>query len=266
MSHINHNWIRTTFHKPTFCNACDHLLVGLWRQGYKCAICNSIAHETCLSQNSKCNSDQQQRQEEQQQQQQQYSQAFASTSSNSPHIVPLPLSRQQQQDPEKEKMGLMDKLISHTKAESRAMKLGKDSQQPLNLFTTTPRHFSKFVNRLGPVVDAYEQVVQILTWENKWKTGAVLMAFVFLCKFCIAHLMCLFGFACTARESLCTSQSNRPLNHRYISHLDHHCPPTSPYGIHAKHLLQTCNTTNEARTQAIKQGGVQTQFTVSAKQ
>ncbi|KAI9362953.1 hypothetical protein DFJ73DRAFT_543369 [Zopfochytrium polystomum] len=59
---------------------------------------------------------------------------------------------------------------------------------PLNLLTTTPRNFTRFVTRLGPVVHALEGTEDILMWRDPARTLVALLGFVFLCM-TIVHLL-----------------------------------------------------------------------------
>jgi len=44
---VQHRFEVKTFYKPTFCNHCSKLLVGLRNQGYACLICQSTVHTKC---------------------------------------------------------------------------------------------------------------------------------------------------------------------------------------------------------------------------
>ena len=44
-----HNFLETNYYKPTFCDHCGNLLVGLMRQGVRCRTCKMNIHHDCIS-------------------------------------------------------------------------------------------------------------------------------------------------------------------------------------------------------------------------
>jgi len=53
----------------------------------------------------------------------------------------------------------------------------------LNLFTTTPKNFTRFVSRIGPIVDFKEGIEDILNWKNPPKTIVAMVGWIVLCKY-----------------------------------------------------------------------------------
>ncbi|KAJ3414824.1 hypothetical protein HDV05_005981 [Chytridiales sp. JEL 0842] len=73
-------------------------------------------------------------------------------------------------------------LIANTALSSASMKKER-KDAPLNLLSTTPRNFTRFVARLGPVVDAFDAITEIMTWKDPSRTLVALLAYIILCIF-----------------------------------------------------------------------------------
>ncbi|TPX33078.1 hypothetical protein SmJEL517_g03903 [Synchytrium microbalum] len=56
----------------------------------------------------------------------------------------------------------------------------KASQPPLNLLTTTPKNFAKFITRVGVIREVQDEVVSVLMWESNGKTMFVMALVVVL--------------------------------------------------------------------------------------
>ncbi|KAJ3326406.1 peroxisome- protein [Blyttiomyces sp. JEL0837] len=88
--------------------------------------------------------------------------------------------------PQQQKATLMTDVIAAAAAsginpEDDAMK--KDTEPPLNLLTTTPRNFTRFVTRLTPVVDIFDGVTDVLSWKEPAKTLVALFSFILICLY-----------------------------------------------------------------------------------
>ncbi|KAJ3267490.1 Ras guanyl-releasing protein 3, partial [Blyttiomyces sp. JEL0837] len=76
---------------------------------------------------------------------------------------------------------LIKDLMTNTAINSVSLnKERKEASPPLNLLTTTPRNFTRFVTRLGPVVDLFDAVTDIMTWKDPTKTLVALLGYVII--------------------------------------------------------------------------------------
>lgn len=128
-----HDFVVTTFLRPTYCDCCSRLLWGLSRQGLKCTVCEANIHKSC--------------------------QNLVLVSCHGPSIKNLSLFEKEKRDD------------------------FKDFKEPLNLLTTTPKNFTRFVSRLGPIVEAQEEILRVLEWSNPGKSSAVLLFYILLCLY-----------------------------------------------------------------------------------
>lgn len=75
-------------------------------------------------------------------------------------------------------------LAINTAISAREMKrVGKETMPKLNLATTMPKNMTKFVMRLGPLVDFQDECIEIFTWKNPSRTIAFLLAYILLCLY-----------------------------------------------------------------------------------
>jgi hypothetical protein len=59
-----------------------------------------------------------------------------------------------------------------------------DKEAPaLNLVTTTPKNFTRYVTRLGPMVHFLNGMQDVLSWENPSKSAACLLGYCLLCLY-----------------------------------------------------------------------------------
>ena len=59
----------------------------------------------------------------------------------------------------------------------------KNSKPDLNILTTTPKNFSRFVARVGPLVSIQELVIDLLTWRNPSKSMVFMLCYTVLCLY-----------------------------------------------------------------------------------
>ncbi|KAJ1906441.1 hypothetical protein IWQ60_012085 [Tieghemiomyces parasiticus] len=52
---------------------------------------------------------------------------------------------------------------------------------PLNLFTTTPKNFSQFVNKIGPMVELHYALIDLFQWRNPVRTIEAMVLYSALC-------------------------------------------------------------------------------------
>ncbi|KAJ3196090.1 peroxisome- protein [Irineochytrium annulatum] len=76
---------------------------------------------------------------------------------------------------------LQDLLASTAKESMNIKKASKDAAPPLNLLTTTPKNFTKFVSRVGPVVELFDTIEGIMTWKEPSATIIALLCYIILC-------------------------------------------------------------------------------------
>ncbi|KAJ3179481.1 peroxisome- protein [Gaertneriomyces sp. JEL0708] len=82
---------------------------------------------------------------------------------------------------EEKGISIVQELMTNTALNSHAMqKAAKDAQPPLNLFTRTPKNFTRFVSRAGALVAFEDSIVEILTWQNPPKTVVYMILYIFL--------------------------------------------------------------------------------------
>ncbi|KAI8824067.1 integral peroxisomal membrane peroxin-domain-containing protein [Fimicolochytrium jonesii] len=211
-----HHFEVTTYNKPTYCDACDKFLWGLVRQGAQCKGCGFNVHRKCQhTVNVPCSgqyaprdySDRTPTTGEFTSDLQLYDRSLSDTDSRgamlplrrkseSHVIIPgskavtapkKPLTKRTRsgnasdsgQEKEKE-MSFVQELMTHTAVNSAAMQ--RAAKEPsLNLLTTTPKNFTRFVSRLGPMVGFQDDITEILTWQNPSKTFIIMVVYVFLC-------------------------------------------------------------------------------------
>lgn len=58
-----------------------------------------------------------------------------------------------------------------------------EKEPSLNLVTTTPKNFTRYVTRLGPMVRFIKGIDRVLSWENPSKTSAFLLGYILLCLY-----------------------------------------------------------------------------------
>ncbi|MDP2437908.1 MAG: hypothetical protein Q8P67_19370 [archaeon] len=44
-----HDFVRSQFNKPTYCQLCDKFIWGLMKQGFSCTLCGYPCHKGCLT-------------------------------------------------------------------------------------------------------------------------------------------------------------------------------------------------------------------------
>ncbi|KAJ3113328.1 peroxisome- protein [Phlyctochytrium bullatum] len=77
---------------------------------------------------------------------------------------------------------IMQDLLASTAQQSVQLnKQKKEASPPLNLLTTTPRNFTRFVSRIGPVVDVFDTITDIMTWKEPANTVIALLSYIILC-------------------------------------------------------------------------------------
>ncbi|KAJ3156326.1 hypothetical protein HDU89_004108 [Geranomyces variabilis] len=208
-----HNFETTTYSKPTYCDACDKFLWGLAKQGAQCKNCGFNAHRKCQHtvtvpcSGSFTTRDYSDRAEHTQEivlhhhdggaanGGSKYSSDSESdrtlvTRRKSEPAVPAGLASTAPRKPptkrsatdraQEKEMSIVQELITNTAMNSAAMQKAA-KEPPLNLLTTTPKNFTRFVSRLGPVVSFQEDVIEVLTWQNPPKTVIVMVTYIFLC-------------------------------------------------------------------------------------
>ncbi|TPX59554.1 hypothetical protein PhCBS80983_g02436 [Powellomyces hirtus] len=197
-----HNFEVTTYNKPTYCDACDKFLWGLVKQGAQCKNCGFNAHRKCQhTVTTGCSGVRASRDYHPHHDEHstevvlhgKYDETDAERTvvmrRKSEPAVPgkaitaprkPPMKRTQTTGMAEKEMSIVQELITSTAMNSAAMeKAAKDP--PLNLLTTTPKNFTRFVMRLGPVVNFQDDVTEVLTWQNPPKTVIVMVTYIFLC-------------------------------------------------------------------------------------
>ena len=137
----NHEFVVSTFMRPTYCDCCSRLLWGLSRQGLQCTNCEANIHKSC--------------------------QNLILVSCHGPSDSKKLLSLETIQE-------------------------FKDFKEPLNLLTTTPHNFTRIISKIGPIVNAQEEILKILEWREPGKSSAVLLSFIFICLY--PWLLCCIPF------------------------------------------------------------------------
>jgi hypothetical protein len=96
---------------------------------------------------------------------------------------------------------ILREMAINTALTSKSMKKafkGSPINTRLNLATTTPKNFTRFVTRLGSWLSSYqseylvefqEQVIEIFSWQNPSRTVAFMLAYILLCLFPSAFLI-----------------------------------------------------------------------------
>jgi hypothetical protein len=94
----------------------------------------------------------------------------------------------------------------------------KDFKEPLNLLTTTPKNFTRFVSRLGPIVEGQAQVIKVLGWEEPGKSSAVLLLYILVCLYpwLVMFFPTFFIFYILFRKTPSESQSQYMKNMQFI--------------------------------------------------
>ncbi|KAK9723010.1 hypothetical protein K7432_002260 [Basidiobolus ranarum] len=207
---MSHVFKEKTFHVPTLCDYCEKLLWGLHKQGLECQDCSYVVHRHCQTDapnicRPKSGTES----------------AFppesvsskkaaeivtptqltavdlnrtptvattistASAASNTEAKV-KPSLRKRYTNAAKTQFSSVNELVNEIFVSSARQDIEKDkekakTQAPLNLFSTTPKNFAKFVERVGPVATFQDRAVEILTWESTTQTLCVMAIFSFFC-------------------------------------------------------------------------------------
>ncbi|KAI9102402.1 integral peroxisomal membrane peroxin-domain-containing protein [Phlyctochytrium arcticum] len=213
----DHQFETATYNKPTYCDVCDKFLWGLVKQGIQCRHCGMNIHKKCSAQlSSHCPG------ESYSDRYSDYAQGTIYVDDDDDEDDDVTIThRRRKSDPAgsirtpsiapakrgqsthsmlngktnegSEALGrpstdgsgsIVQELMTSTALNHQAMERAqKEAHAPLNLFTTTPKNFTKFVSRLGPAVDFQDEIVEILTWQNPSKTGMIVMFYIFICLY-----------------------------------------------------------------------------------
>ncbi|TPX60999.1 hypothetical protein SpCBS45565_g07362 [Spizellomyces sp. 'palustris'] len=195
-----HNFEVTTYNRPTYCDACDKFLWGLVKQGAQCKNCGFNVHKKCQHLvSTACSGDfAPGRYRERSSSDLVLNGTYVDDGDSERTVVKRrqsdvigkaitaprkpPMKRSATAGPTEKEMSIVQELITNTAMNSAAMeKAAKDSAPPLNLLTTTPKNFTRFVARLGPAVNFQDDVTEVLTWQNPPKTIIVMVTYIFLC-------------------------------------------------------------------------------------
>ncbi|KAJ3108366.1 hypothetical protein HDU97_001491 [Phlyctochytrium planicorne] len=85
---------------------------------------------------------------------------------------------------------IVQELLASTAQNSVAMnKVKKDAAPPLNLLTTTPRNFTRFVSRIGPLVDGFDAITDIMTWKEPSQTIIALLVYIIFCIYPVLFIV-----------------------------------------------------------------------------
>ncbi|KAI8815231.1 integral peroxisomal membrane peroxin-domain-containing protein [Cladochytrium replicatum] len=210
MTESQHDFRVFTYTSPAFCDHCSRFMWGISNQGLKCSKCNYDVHKKCESSvKSPCPGPVVE---------ESASSAFSSprasidesdavpaqpslnptnTGTMSASTTPaIPLSSATANPPVRARTGkrvddespanttgLVQNLVANTASTSAAIEKEKSNIPALNLLTTTPFNFSRLINRLDPVVNAHDRIVEILTWEKPAETILTIIGFVFICRY-----------------------------------------------------------------------------------
>ncbi|KAJ3153747.1 hypothetical protein HDU86_005080 [Geranomyces michiganensis] len=200
-----HDFETTTYSKPTYCDACDKFLWGLAKQGAQCKKCGYNAHRKCQhtvtvpctgSFTSRDYSDHAEHSQEVvlhhggggKYSDSDSDRTLVTRRKSEPAVPGLavtaprkpPTKRTHTDRAQEKEMSIVQELFTNTAVNSAAMEKAA-KEPPLNLLTTTPKNFTRFVARLGPVVGFQEDVIEVLTWQNPPKTVIVMVTYIFLC-------------------------------------------------------------------------------------
>ncbi|KAJ3181740.1 hypothetical protein HDU87_000758 [Geranomyces variabilis] len=203
-----HDFETTTYSKPTYCDACDKFLWGLAKQGAQCKNCGYNTHRKCQhtvtvpcsgSFSARDYSDRAEHTQEivlhhgggsKYSSDSESDRTLVTRRKSEPAVPPAglaitaprkpPTKRSATDRSQEREMSIVQELITNTAMNSAAMQKAA-KEPPLNLLTTTPKNFTRFVSRLGPVVSFQEDVIEVLTWQNPPKTVIVMVTYIFLC-------------------------------------------------------------------------------------
>jgi hypothetical protein len=97
---------------------------------------------------------------------------------------------------------IMREMAINTALTSKSMKKafkGSPINTRLNLATTTPKNFTRFVTRIGTrsdcltnagdLVSLQEEIIEIFSWENPSRTVAFMLGYILLCLFPVLCLI-----------------------------------------------------------------------------
>ncbi|KAJ1965074.1 hypothetical protein IWQ62_002755 [Dispira parvispora] len=76
---------------------------------------------------------------------------------------------------------LVDDFASHLNRLLAERAAAPNEPPPLNLLTTTPKNFTQFVNRIGPIVELHNAVRNIVQWKHPWRSLEFAFGFTLLC-------------------------------------------------------------------------------------
>ncbi|ORY07830.1 Pex24p-domain-containing protein [Basidiobolus meristosporus CBS 931.73] len=212
----SHYFKEKSFHAPTLCDYCQKLLWGLHKQGLECKDCSYVVHRHCQTDAPKVCKPKGEVEDVFPPEDVRPERAAdiitptqlttvdlhrtptvattistasatsaASTTSSVEEKAKAPL-RKRFTNQTKTQFSSVNELVNEIFVSSARQDIEKDkekakAQPPLNLFSTTPKNFAKFVERVGPVATFQDTVVQILTWENTTQSLCVMGVFTFFC-------------------------------------------------------------------------------------
>ncbi|KAJ1656828.1 hypothetical protein IWQ61_003662 [Dispira simplex] len=76
---------------------------------------------------------------------------------------------------------LVDDFTSHLNRLLAERAATPNEPPPLSLLTTTPKNFTQFVNRIGPIVELYNALRDIVEWKHPWRSLEFAFGFTLLC-------------------------------------------------------------------------------------
>ncbi|KAJ3125777.1 hypothetical protein HK098_008237 [Nowakowskiella sp. JEL0407] len=153
-----HSLVIKSYVTPTLCSVCHLFLVGLIRQGLQCEICHLNFHHRCaVTSDLPC---------------------AAPTLSND-YVPVLDLENIYNSS---DRQNSKDRTSSRRLSESTPLSsVDPFTSLPQLSLLTTSKNFSRFITRIGPLVNLHDIVVDLICWKNSANTGAFLIWFIFLC-------------------------------------------------------------------------------------
>ncbi|KAI9206137.1 integral peroxisomal membrane peroxin-domain-containing protein [Polychytrium aggregatum] len=204
---------------PTNCDYCGHILWGLVHQGLQCTSCRMNVHPRCSGMVTHVACSSQSVRSMSRAHTLNKRSSISSLTKDDPIVAPSedaaakaealtasapvqPATASSSSFSTLSSVGVLTKkLVRNAKAGLPSAKPESSSSSsssslsslsdpaPLNLLTTTPKNFLRFVNTVGPLVELHSEVIGILTWKNPSKSFLCWISILF---FCLHPKICIF--------------------------------------------------------------------------
>lgn len=201
----SHDFVIETFNSWTYCDVCSRVLWGLSKQGFQCKNCGMCVHRKCEAEGLKRKCDINASLLNKTPKSIKSPTSIASPSPSSSEAGSLDIYPNSKQPnavskrskdsvtlgqqtglriPVEKDQSVLDAWVKSTARSSLELEQShKKSKPPLNMLTTTPKNFTRFVCRTGGIADFQDATIDILMWVNPAKTLFALILYSVICLY-----------------------------------------------------------------------------------